>query len=73
VKPSLAFLAISVSLFAPLFLTDPVFPLLTEVSSAQLHRKLSTGKSKAEEFSSLSLALRETFDQCASCCGLCLG
>jgi len=32
-----------------------------EVSSAQLHRKLLTGKLKAEEFSSLASALRETF------------
>jgi len=34
-----------------------------EVSSAQLHRKLLTGKRKAEEFSSLSSALRENFDE----------
>ena len=33
------------------------------MSSAQLHRKLLTGKRKAEEFSSLCSALHENFDE----------
>jgi len=48
------------------FISDCSLPF-AEVSSAQLHRKLLTGKQKTEELSSLSSALCENFDESLQC------